>query len=147
MLVEQVTAATLSFEEEAKRLAAAVSRFKIAGGAQAIAAPARPAPKAAQVLREHGKVMRFAEERRQVRCQCIDEVLPLGMVLSPQQRKIAAEVDEAKRAKPARQAAVDHLVLAVVESDAGMGVDQLAHLVKVSAGITELAVTLKRGGQ
>jgi methyl-accepting chemotaxis protein len=48
-LVEQVTAATLSFEEEAKRLAAAVSRFKFAGGAQAIVAPARPAPKAAQV--------------------------------------------------------------------------------------------------
>ncbi len=32
-LVEEVTAATLAFEEESKRLSAAVSRFKIAGGA------------------------------------------------------------------------------------------------------------------
>ncbi len=39
-LVEEVTAATLAFEEESKRLSAAVSRFKIAGGAQPIAAPA-----------------------------------------------------------------------------------------------------------
>jgi methyl-accepting chemotaxis protein len=44
-LVEEVTAATLAFEEEAKRLSGAVSRFKIAG-AQPIAAPA---PKAALV--------------------------------------------------------------------------------------------------
>ena len=44
-LVEQATAATLSFEEEARRLSGAVSRFKIAGGAQQVA----PAPKAAVV--------------------------------------------------------------------------------------------------
>ncbi len=40
-LVEEVTAATLAFEEESKRLSAAVSRFKIAGGAQPIAAAPR----------------------------------------------------------------------------------------------------------
>jgi methyl-accepting chemotaxis protein len=33
-LVEEVTAATLAFEEESKRLSGAVSRFKIAGGTQ-----------------------------------------------------------------------------------------------------------------
>jgi methyl-accepting chemotaxis protein len=44
-LVEEVTAATLAFEEEAKRLSGAVSRFKITG-AQPIAAPAAPAPRA-----------------------------------------------------------------------------------------------------
>ena len=44
-LVEEVTAATLAFEEESKRLSGAVSRFKIAGGAQQVA----PAPKAAVV--------------------------------------------------------------------------------------------------
>jgi methyl-accepting chemotaxis protein len=48
-LVEEVTAATLAFEEESKRLSGAVSRFKIAGGTQPSAAPARPAPKAAVV--------------------------------------------------------------------------------------------------
>jgi methyl-accepting chemotaxis protein len=45
-LVEEVTAATLAFEEESKRLSGAVSRFKIAGAAQPIAAPAAPAPRA-----------------------------------------------------------------------------------------------------
>jgi methyl-accepting chemotaxis protein len=44
-LVEEVTAATLAFEEESKRLSGAVSRFKIAGGAQ----PVAPAPKAKEV--------------------------------------------------------------------------------------------------
>ena len=38
-LVEEVTAATLAFEEESKRLSGAVSRFKIAGGAEPAAAP------------------------------------------------------------------------------------------------------------
>jgi len=38
-LVEEVTAATLAFEEESKRLSGAVSRFKIAGGAQPVVAP------------------------------------------------------------------------------------------------------------
>jgi methyl-accepting chemotaxis protein len=44
-LVEQVTAATLSFEEEAKRLAAAVNRFKIAGTEDATSLIA-PVPRA-----------------------------------------------------------------------------------------------------
>ena len=40
-LVEEVTAATLAFEEESKRLSGAVSRFKIAGDAQPITAEPR----------------------------------------------------------------------------------------------------------
>jgi methyl-accepting chemotaxis protein len=47
-LVEQVTAATLSFEEESKRLAEAVARFSIARGERGNAVTARgiEAPKA-----------------------------------------------------------------------------------------------------
>jgi methyl-accepting chemotaxis protein len=48
-LVEQVTAATLSFEEEAKRLTASLSRFRNAGSAQPVAAPARLGPMLAAV--------------------------------------------------------------------------------------------------
>jgi methyl-accepting chemotaxis protein len=44
-LVEQATAAILSFEEEANRLAAAVSKFKLAASAR----PARPARQAEPV--------------------------------------------------------------------------------------------------
>jgi len=43
-LVEQVTAATLSFEEEAKRLTASVGRFRVAGSAQPIAADSHGDP-------------------------------------------------------------------------------------------------------
>jgi hypothetical protein len=45
-LVEQVTAATLSFEEEARRLTASVGRLKFASraGTRPAAAAARPAP-------------------------------------------------------------------------------------------------------
>jgi methyl-accepting chemotaxis protein len=52
-LVEQVTAATLSFEEEAKRLTASVGRFKFASraGTRPAAAAARPAPAQRQDVR------------------------------------------------------------------------------------------------
>jgi hypothetical protein len=89
----------------------------------------------AQVLRQALEVVRFAKERGQVGGQAVDELLPLqarGVVVRLlQPAQVIAERAVAGLAQPARQAAVDHRLLAGMQVDAGVVVDELAHALEV----------------
>ena len=104
----------------------------------------RPRAVFLQVSRELVKVMLFAEERREVGGQAVDELLPLlgarctARLLEPLQ--VACERAVAGFAQTARQAAVDHRLLAGVQADAGALVDQLANALEVGVAEAELGV-------
>ena len=74
------------------------------------------------------EVVRFAKERRQVGRQAVDELLPLGSRggagVGSSQLQVVGEAAVAGFAQPARQPAVHHRLLAGVQADAGVVVDQ-----------------------
>src|SRR5450830_1181959 len=93
---------------------------------------------ALQVFRQQGKMVRFAEEGRQVGGEGIDERLPfLAQAPCFQFVEVIREGGLAGGAQAAGDTAVDHFLLAVGQRNAGTLVDQGAHPFKITAGEIE----------
>ena len=86
----------------------------------------------------------FAKEGGQVGGQAVDELLPLLRTLSAgaglEPLQVGRERFVAGVAQAARQAAVNHRLLALVQADAGMLVNQLADTVEVAFAEAEFVV-------
>ncbi len=93
----------------------------------------------AQQLRQRVEVVRLTEEGREVGGERVDELLPLGPVVAFQPVDVALEARVPGLAQPARDAAVHHRVLAVVQADARLLVDQCLDAREVRVGPDELA--------
>jgi len=88
--------------------------------------------------------MVLAEEGGQVGGQAVHELLPLLVALRAadalQPVQVVGEALVAGVAQPARQPAVDHRMLAVVQRDASVLIDQLADPFEVGAAEAELVI-------
>jgi hypothetical protein len=81
----------------------------------------------------------FPKECCEVGCQGIDELLPLRAIMGFQPAQIVVKTVVPGFAQTARQAAVHHGVLAIVQADSRSLVNQRLHLRKVRIGPHKLA--------
>ena len=100
-----------------------------------------------QLVGEQVEMVFFAEEGGQVRREAVHELLPLGIVrrCGLQRAQVVGERAVVQLAQPAREAAVDHRLLAGVQADAGMLVNELAHALEIGRAEVELLVGTVRG--
>mmetsp|Transcript_60042 Transcript_60042/g.142148 ORF Transcript_60042/g.142148 Transcript_60042/m.142148 type:complete len:263 (+) Transcript_60042:1817-2605(+) len=106
--------------------------------------PHRFADEGLEVVLERVEMVFLAKEGGQVGRQAVDEFLPFlgarraARCFEPLQ--IAGEAPVSRLAQAPREPAVDHRMLAIVQADAGMLVDQLAHAVEVGLAEAEFMI-------
>ena len=86
---------------------------------------------------EHLEMMIFAEKRREVSGQRIDELLPLFLVLL-QVAEVISKAAQAQTPQPACQAAVDHLVLGRRQINTRLLIEQTPDALKVPRRVLKL---------
>ena len=94
------------------------------------------------MLRKDLEMVLLAKERGQIGGQRIDEFLPLPLrpVVAFQPAQVLMKAVVPGIAQAARQAAVHHGVLAIVQADTGVLVDQRLHAGEIGIGPGELAL-------
>jgi hypothetical protein len=91
------------------------------------------------VLGKDLEVVLLTEKRREIRGQCVHELLPLHTVgLRFQPVQVGGEAVVTRLAQAPGQAAVDHGVLAIVQADAGPLVDQRLYACEIPRRPLEL---------
>ena len=83
------------------------------------------------MLGQQWKVVRFAKEGREVGGQRVGERLPLRLVAPLQQFEVVGEARQPARPQPARQPAVDHVLLRIRQRDPGARVNQAPDALEV----------------